>query len=112
MVFDQGLFLPDSDRLTPAGAAKLAELGVRLAGREVSITLVGHAVAVPGGPATGGSVVGQWRAAAAAQALADGSGLPLTAFTLVAADQAQGPFPDPARNRTVTLHIAPNVKIH
>ena len=64
-------------------------------------------VAVPGGRTSGGSSVAHGRALRAAQQLADGSGLPLTAFTLVSADQADGPFPDAARNRTVSLLVTP-----
>jgi type VI secretion system protein ImpK len=107
VVFEEGLF-SRSDEITPAGAAMLSELGRRLAGMDVSTTVVGHAVAVPGGPASGGSVVALARALVAARELADASGVPLTSFTLVSADQAQGPFPDPARNRTVTLLVTPN----
>ncbi|WP_165034922.1 hypothetical protein [Candidatus Protofrankia californiensis] len=39
--------------------------------------------------------------------LTAGGRLPLTAFTLVSADQTQGPFPDAAHNHTVTLVITP-----
>jgi molecular chaperone DnaK len=39
--------------------------------------------------------------------LARGGDGSLTAFTLATADQAQGPFPDAARNRTVTLLVVP-----
>lgn len=106
VVFEQGLF-PASDRMSGQGAAKLAELGERLRGQRASVTVVGHAVAVPGGPSSGGSIVAMARALGAARVLSDHSGVPLTAFTLVTADQAASPFPDPVRNRTVTLVITP-----
>jgi hypothetical protein len=67
-----------------------------------------RAVAVPSGPATGGSVIALERAEVAAQHLAGAAGLPLTAFLLATADQARQPFPDDARNRTVTLVITLN----
>jgi hypothetical protein len=104
ITFDRGLFSSD-DLITPQGEALLHRLGGRLAGRHGRITVVGHAVAVAGGPSSGGSVVGFARAAVAANELSAASGWPLTAFTLRAADQADGPFPDPARNRTVTLVV-------
>ncbi|PZS29312.1 MAG: hypothetical protein DLM59_13075 [Pseudonocardiales bacterium] len=105
-VFDQGLFA-GSDHLTPTGAALLARLGRRMAGRGLSVTVTGHVVAVPGGRTSGGSVVALARALVAAQVLARSSAMPLTPFTLLSADQTQGPFPDPARNRTVTLLVVP-----
>jgi len=107
VVFEEGLFTR-SDDIAPAGEALLVELGSQLAGMDVSTTVVGHVVAVPGGRTSGGSVVALARALAAARELADAGGVPLTSFTLVSADQAQGPYPDPARNRTVTLLVAPN----
>lgn len=107
VVFDEGLFTR-RDQLTAGGSALLADLGGRLAGTDVKVTVVGHVVAVPGGRESGGSVVGMARALVAARELAAADGMSLTSFTLTSADQNQGPFPDPARNRTVTLVIMPN----
>jgi hypothetical protein len=106
VVFEQGLFLRGTE-ITLEGVALLTELGHRLAAMDVHTTVVGHAVAVAGGRTNGGSVVALGRAQLSAGYLADGGSLPLTAFTLASADQTQGPFPDPARNRTVTLVITP-----
>jgi hypothetical protein len=106
VVFDAGLF-PSEVEISPSGAALLAEVGRRLAGLDVQTTVVGHSVAVPGGPANGGSAIALERAEVATQHLAGGAGLPLTAFLLSTADQTQQPFPDDARNRTVTLVISP-----
>lgn len=106
VLFDTGLF-PQDLEISPAGVALLAEIGRRLAGLDVQTTVVGHSVAVPGGPASGGSAIALERAEVAAQHLAAGAGLPLTAFLLATADQAQQPFPDDARNRTVTLVLSP-----
>lgn len=108
VVFDEGLFVR-SDRLTADGAAMLTALGERLSGRDVTITVVGHAVVVSGGPDRGGSVVALARALVAARALAESSGAPLTAFTLATADQAESPSSEPSRNRTVTLVVTPVV---
>ncbi|TVT61219.1 hypothetical protein FNH05_03420, partial [Amycolatopsis rhizosphaerae] len=93
VVFDEGLF---SSGTEPARQAPglLAELGRRLTGLPVSVTVVGHAVAVPGGPSSGGSPVALARAEVAAEHLARGSGLPLTAFRLATADQSDAPHPD------------------
>ncbi|WP_307180016.1 tetratricopeptide repeat protein [Streptomyces africanus] len=106
VVFTQGLF-SEGAQLTPAGARHLALLGERLAGRHLSVTVHGHAATVPGAPRSGGSVVALWRALVAARELGAASGQPLTAFTTDSADQRDAPYPDPARNRTVTLVIAP-----
>ncbi|MFJ4978529.1 tetratricopeptide repeat protein [Streptomyces coeruleorubidus] len=104
--FTQGLF-SEGARLTPAGARQLALLGDRLGGRHLSVTVHGHAATVPGAPRSGGSVVALWRALVAARELSAASGEPLTAFTMDSADQRDAPYPDPARNRTVTLVISP-----
>ncbi|RKT55178.1 tetratricopeptide repeat protein [Saccharothrix australiensis] len=106
LVFDSGLFSADAE-FAPGSWPLLAEVGRRLAGVRAAATVVGHVVAVPGGRTSGGSTVALWRAQAAAQALAEGGGLPLTAFTLTTADQSEGPFPDAPRNRTVTLVLRP-----
>lgn len=105
--FETGLFGANGVTVSRDGSALLTELGRRLAGMPVDTTIVGHAVAVAGGPATGGAGIALDRAQAAAERLAEGGGLPLTAFTLVSGDQANGPFPDAARNRTVTLVVTP-----
>ncbi|MFH8655314.1 tetratricopeptide repeat protein [Streptomyces afghaniensis] len=106
VAFTRGLFT-EGARLTPAGARQLALLGERLAGRHLPVTVHGHAATVPGAPRSGGSVVALWRALVAARELSTASGEPLTAFTTDSADQRDAPYPDPARNRTVTLLISP-----
>jgi hypothetical protein len=106
VVFQQGLFSRGTE-ITQDGVTLLTELGRRLATMDVHTTVVGHAVAVPGGRTNGGSMVALGRAQLSAGYLAAGGSLPLTEITLASADQTQGPFPDPARNRTVTLVITP-----
>ncbi|MER7403689.1 tetratricopeptide repeat protein [Streptomyces sp. NPDC000070] len=106
VAFTQGLF-SEGAQLTPAGARQLARLGERLGGRHQAVTVHGHAATVPGAPRSGGSVVALWRALVAARELSAASGEPLTAFTTDSADQRDAPYPDPARNRTVTLVISP-----
>lgn len=104
VVFNVGLF-PSDVELSRTGETLLTDIGRRLAGLDVWTTVVGHAVAVPGGPASGGSMVALERAEVAAQRLAAAGALPLTAFTLASADQTDGPFSDASRNRTVTLLV-------
>ncbi|WP_367127965.1 hypothetical protein [Saccharothrix sp. HUAS TT1] len=106
LVFEAGLFRSDAE-LADGSWPLLTEVGRRVAGVRAATTVVGHVVAVPGGVTSGGSTVALARAQVAARALGEGGGLPLTAFTLVSADQADGPFPDDARNRTVTLVLRP-----
>lgn len=106
VVFTEGLF-SEGAQLTPAGAERLALLGERLGGRRVAITVHGHAATVPGAPRSGGSVVALWRALVAARELGAAGGKPLTAFTTDSADQRDAPYPDAARNRTVTVVISP-----
>lgn len=108
LVFDAALFGPNGVTVNRPGAALLTELGRKLAGIDIRTTVVGHAVAVPGSTPSGGAPIALDRAQAAAEHLARGGNLPLTAFTLVSADQAEGPHPDVARNRTVTLLITPS----
>ncbi len=104
--FDTGLF-PQGADVSPRGRAVLRGLGRRMAGMDVRITVVGHAVPVPGGRTRGGSVVALGRALVAARHLAEGGGLPRTSFTLVSADQSDNPHRQAPRNRTVTLRITP-----
>lgn len=107
VMFGEGLFAPDSTEPTPRGRQVLERWAAVLAGRDVRVTVLGHAVVVPGGPANGGSLVALARASAAAEVLAAAGGVPLTAFTVGSADQSDQPHPaDPARNRTVTLLVA------
>lgn len=106
VLFERGLFWRDTS-LRSGSAELLLALGRQLGDLPVSTTVVGHSVPVPGGPSHGGSEVALARAQVAAGYLADGGGLPLTAFTVVSADQAAGPFPERSRNRTVTLLIRP-----
>jgi outer membrane protein OmpA-like peptidoglycan-associated protein len=107
VVFDEGMFGADSAVVAPSATALLHELGRRLATTPATMTVVGHAVAVPGGRTSGGAPIALDRARAAAEQLATGGGLPLTAFTLTTADQQAGPHQDPSRNRTVTLLLTP-----
>lgn len=106
VVLDAGAF-ESGTQITASAADLLTEIGRRLTGLPVTLTVVGHTVAVPGGPQTGGSTVGWDRAAIAAGCLAAGSGLPLTNFALTSADQRDNPFSDPNRNRTVTVLVRP-----
>ncbi len=112
VVFDNGLFAPDSTEPTAEGRDELAAFAARLSGWAVTVTVFGHGVVVPGSPATGGSGVAVARAATAAEALSSGSGLAMTSFLVRSADQSTVPHQgtDPsvqAKNRTVTLLIAP-----
>ncbi|MFC4009976.1 hypothetical protein ACFOY2_22295 [Nonomuraea purpurea] len=106
VLFKAGLF-PHSAEISGRGAGLLRKLGRRIAGLDVTTTVVGHVVAVPGGRTDGGSVVALGRALVAARYLAEGGELALTSFSLLSANQSDGPFPDPRRNRTVTLLVAP-----
>jgi hypothetical protein len=106
VLFDTGLF-PHDLVISREGAALLERVGGRLAGLDAATTVVGHTVTVPGGPAAGGSPVALARAQVATRYLAQGGGLPLTAFTLATGDQRREPFPDRPRNRTVTLTVVP-----
>jgi hypothetical protein len=108
VVFDDGLFAPNGSQLTTAGRRQLAEWGKLLSGKDVRVDVVGHGIAVNGGPRSGGSSVALARASAAAQALAQASGLPMTAFTVASADQSAAPHPgDEVKNRTVSLLVTP-----
>ncbi|MCR6489826.1 hypothetical protein M8542_44145 [Amycolatopsis sp. OK19-0408] len=104
--FSGGLYR-SGDQLTAEGKQRLRRLGSALSGTGGTITVIGWTVAVPGGPAAGGSPVAWSRARVAAVELAAASGLPLTRFTLAGGDQDDPPFRDPASNRTVTLRISP-----
>lgn len=106
VVFDAGLFTSDTN-LAGGTAPLLAAVGRRLAGLQVTATVVGHSVPVAGERNSGGTTTAYARAQVAAGALSTASGLPLTAFTLATADQSQGPHPETARNRTVTLLVHP-----
>ncbi|AVT32919.1 hypothetical protein C6361_29500 [Plantactinospora sp. BC1] len=105
--FRRGLFSRDA-WLTSYGADVLADVGRRLPDLDVSVTVVGHSVPVPGGRTSGGSGTALSRARVAARELAEAGDLPLTAFTLRSADQSQGPFREPARNRTASLVLTPS----
>jgi len=107
LVLDAGAFTQDTT-ISNTGAALIEAIGGRLTGLNATTTVVGHAVAVPGGPQQGGSPVALARAAIAAEYLAAASGLPLTAFTVATADQRDNPYPDdPAGDRTVTILLRP-----
>ncbi|MDW5324944.1 hypothetical protein [Plantactinospora sp. KLBMP9567] len=105
--FRKGLFSRDA-WLTANGAEMLAAVGRRLPDLDVAVTVVGHSVPVPGGRTSGGSGTALSRARVAARELAEAGDLPLTAFTLRSADQSQGPFREPARNRTASLVLTPS----
>ncbi|WUH98915.1 hypothetical protein OHR68_36295 [Spirillospora sp. NBC_00431] len=108
VVFTKGLFAPNAYELTSSKGRLLDRLGKRLERlprRDVAVTVVGHAVPDPNGRARGGSAIALTRAQMAAYRLAAASHRPLTAFTIVTADQRDGPHSDDARNRTVTLLI-------
>jgi hypothetical protein len=107
LVFESGVFWTDAE-VTKAAKPQLTQIGQRLAEVKASVTVVGHAVAVAGGRTSGGSTVALSRAQVAAGYLATGGKLPLTFFTLATADQSEGPFPDAARNRTVTIVLTPS----
>ncbi len=109
VVFLQGMFLPDSTMLSPQGRQQLERWGQVLRGKEVRVTVLGHGLAVPGGPATGGSATAVARAAAAVEVLAVAGDQPPTAFVLRSAEQSSAPHAgaDPALNRTVTLQVDP-----
>ncbi|GLY98382.1 hypothetical protein [Actinoplanes sp. NBRC 103695] len=107
VVFDDGLF-SRGEVLAPEAAGRLGRVGRALRGTDVTVTVVGHVVPVAGGRTSGGSTVALARAQVAAARLSAASRLPLTAFTLVSADQKGGPHESAARNRTVTLLIHPS----
>jgi outer membrane protein OmpA-like peptidoglycan-associated protein len=108
VIFDDGLFAPNGSQLTASGRSELTQWGQQLRDKDVRVTVLGHGVAVDGGPQNGGSTVAVARAAAAAQVLAQVSGRPLTSFMVTTADQSAVPHPgDQAKNRTVSLLVAP-----
>jgi hypothetical protein len=106
VVFDRGLFTSDT-KLAGGTATLLTGVGRRLAGLEVTVTVVGRSVPVAGERNSGGTTTAYARAQVAAGLLAEAAGMPLTAFTLATADQSQGPHPEAPRNRTVTLLVRP-----
>ncbi|MEU4165028.1 hypothetical protein [Actinoplanes sp. NPDC026670] len=106
VVFDEGLFVR-GDTLRGGAGATLDRVGRALGDAgDVTVTVVGHAVPVTGGRTAGGSTTALARAQVAAARLARASGLPLTSFQLVSADQQDGPHRTPEDNRTVTLLVA------
>ncbi|WP_033344629.1 hypothetical protein [Catenuloplanes japonicus] len=106
VVFDLGLFTGDT-RLAEGAFTTVTAVGRRLPDLRVTATVVGHSVPVAGERNSGGTTTAYARAQVAAGLLSEASGLPLTAFTLATADQSQGPHPETARNRTVTLLVRP-----
>ncbi|WP_326566094.1 hypothetical protein VSH64_29985 [Amycolatopsis rhabdoformis] len=112
ITFDEGLFGPNAISPSTAGRRALEQWGAVLKGLDgqaVRVTVIGHGVAVPGGPTTGGSSTALARAASAARVLATASGLPLTTFAITSADQATPVHEgtDAAANRSVTLEVTP-----
>ena len=106
VTFTEGLFA-EGTRLTRTGARQLAALGAHLAGLDARIEILGQTATVSGAPRGGGSVLSLWRALVAARELGAASGRPLASFTTASADQRNAPYPDAARNRTVTVLITP-----
>ncbi|WIX81929.1 hypothetical protein QRX50_14775 [Amycolatopsis carbonis] len=107
--FDEGLFGPNAISPSADGRRALARWAAVLKGQDVRVTVIGHGIAVPGGPASGGSSTALARAASAARVLATASGLPLTTFAITSADQATPVHEgtNAAANRTVTLEVTP-----
>lgn len=116
VTFREGLFNRGATLLSD-GREALTELANRLPaeGRESAITVVGH---TDGSPPTarGGyddnDELGLARAAAAAKRLAEGTGLPLSAFAQASAGDGNTPYPNATQrdrldNRTVTVRIRP-----
>ncbi|MGW4396366.1 hypothetical protein ACWEHA_13830 [Amycolatopsis nivea] len=99
--FDRSLFSPNATTPNAVGRTVLTDWAFVLKGQSLRVTVIGHGVPVPGGPASGGSTVSLARASSAARVLAAESGLPLTAFAVSSADQGA----DSAR--TVTLEVRP-----
>ena len=99
--FDRSLFSPNATTPNEVGRTALTDWAKVLKGQSIRVTVIGHGVAVPGGPASGGSTVSLARASSAARVLAAESGLPLTAFAVASADQGASPA------RTVTLEVRP-----
>ncbi|WP_409462587.1 hypothetical protein [Amycolatopsis sp. GA6-003] len=99
--FDGSLFSPNATAPNESGRAMLTTWALVLKGQSIRVTVLGHGMPVPGGPASGGSTVSLARAASAARVLAGASGLPLTAFAVATADQGENPA------RTVTLEVRP-----
>jgi outer membrane protein OmpA-like peptidoglycan-associated protein len=110
VVFAEGLFPPDSTEVTDDGQGELERWALRLRGKDVRVTVLGHSVAVAGDSMTGGSAIALARAASAAEVLARVSGRPRTSFAVMAADQSATPHSGNssevrAKNRTVTLLV-------
>ncbi|MGW0837444.1 tetratricopeptide repeat protein [Streptomyces prunicolor] len=106
VTFTEGLF-SEGARLTRTGARQLAVLGGHLTDLDARVEIYGQTATVSDTPRSGGSVLSLWRALVAARELGAASGRPLTDFTTASADQRNAPYPDAARNRTVTVLITP-----
>ncbi|MFG2777820.1 hypothetical protein ACGFY7_08145 [Streptomyces prunicolor] len=106
VTFTEGLF-SEGAQLTSTGARQLAALGRHLTGLDARVEIYGQTATVSDAPRSGGSVLSLWRALVAARELGEASGKPLTAFTTASADQRSAPYPEAARNRTVTVLITP-----
>ncbi|MGZ0148217.1 hypothetical protein ACXJJ3_14185 [Kribbella sp. WER1] len=106
VVFVDAVFTSGTD-LSPTGQTALTALGKRLTGLNATTTVTGYSVVVPGSPKAGGSRMGLLRARVATQQLSAASGLPLTAFAMQSGDQAHPPYRTAAKNRTVTVTLAP-----
>lgn len=118
ITFDEGLFGQDAT-LTPAGTEALRALGDRLASAGASgpLVITGHTDDTPlppDSPYPDRINLGFTRAQTAAEALSDGSGIPLTAIGIRSTGTARPPFPDDstanrarnrARNNTVTVLV-------
>lgn len=114
VTFDAGLFAGDS-RPTPDGRAALAALAARIerVAPAGPLVVTGHtddAPPPPGSPYRDRVTLGFARAETAADELAAGSGIPLTAIGVRSTGTAEPPFPDDSaadrlRNDTVTVLV-------
>ena len=117
VTFRDAVFLAGGAEMSDDGRAALADVGDRLrhagARSDLDVTVVGHTsdtAPVAGGPYADNAAVGLARALAAAEVVADGATLPLSAVDVATSGDAAPPYPntDPAnrtRNQTVTLRI-------
>lgn len=117
VTFQEAVFLAGGADMSADGRAALAGVGERLsragAGSELDVTVVGHTsdtAPVEGGPYADNAAVGLARALAAAEALADGAAVALSAIDVATSGDVAPPYPNTSpenrtRNQTVTLRI-------
>lgn len=117
VTFREAVFLAGGAEMSDDGRAALADVGDRL-GRagvpsDLDVTVVGHTsdtAPVQGGPYADNAAVGLARALAAAEVVAGGAALPLSAVDVATSGDVAPPFPNTdeagrTRNQTVTLTI-------